>query len=94
MSGSWFTFILSEGLYLIFPQFQTKALLGINDIYVDATPGVTNHYQSEKSCIGNIATMSICRNMSHFQGEVQIESAKVDNLLANLHRYYKDIKMT
>jgi len=33
----------------------------------------------------------ICRNMSHFQDEVQLESNKVDNLLANLRRYYNNI---
>jgi hypothetical protein len=30
--------------------------------------------------------------MSQFQDEIQLESNKVDNLLASLRRYYKDIK--
>jgi hypothetical protein len=81
----------SEGLYIVFPDFQTKAILGENDIYVDAIPSTSVQGLSALPP-KQLSTMSICRNMSHFENEVQKESVKVDNLLAILRRYYPDIK--
>jgi len=79
-----------EGLHILFPHFRTREILAVNDIYVDATPCVSTSVQSETDT-RPISTMSICRNMSRFQDEVQLESNKVDNLLANLRRYYNNI---
>jgi len=81
----------SEGLYIVFPDFQTKAILGENDIYVDAIPGTSVQGLSALPP-KQLSTMSICRNMSHFENEVQKESVKVDHLLASLRCYYQDIK--
>jgi hypothetical protein len=81
----------SEGLFLVFPNFRSKAILGENDIYVDAVPCVTTAVYSDSTNNGD-STVSLCRNMSQFQDEIQLESNKVDNLLASLCRYYKDIK--
>jgi hypothetical protein len=80
----------SEGLFLVFPNFRSKAILG-DDIYVDAVPCVTTAVYSDSTNNGD-STVSLCRNMSQFQDEIQLESNKVDNLLASLCRYYKDIK--
>jgi hypothetical protein len=81
----------TEGFYIFYPQFQTRAVLGVYDIYIDATPCPSNNVQFETATMP-YSTMSICRNTSHFQDELQLASAKVDNLLANLHRYYNDVK--
>jgi hypothetical protein len=83
----------SEGLYIIFPKFQTKAILGENDIYVDAIPSTSTLIPGLSGIKSKpLPKMSIYQNMSHFENEVQKESAKVDKLLDNLHHYYQEIK--
>jgi len=37
-------------------------------------------------------SVPVCRSINHFSNEVKLESAKVDNLLAQLHRYYNEVK--
>jgi hypothetical protein len=69
-----------ESLFLQFPNFKTKALIGQNDIYLDAVPST--------SC-SNFATppfvdeqsRAACHSIKEFQDNVLQETEYIDNLL-------------
>jgi hypothetical protein len=89
----------AEGMFIIFPTFQTKAILGADDIYLDAAPAnstvIDNHTPDSKvySKIDSSDTMDIfCRNIKHFQSEIEHETKHIDNLLSSLQKCYKEIK--
>jgi hypothetical protein len=74
-----------EGMFIIFPTFQTKAILGTDDFYLDATPANstvldTHTLDSEVSSeINSSGTTDIfCRNIKHFQSEIEHETKRVD----------------
>jgi hypothetical protein len=87
-----------EGMFIIFPTFQTKAVLGTDDVYLDATPANstvldTHTLDSAVSSENSSGTTDIfCRNIKHFQSEIEQETKCVDNLLSSLRKYYKEIK--
>ncbi len=78
-----------------FPDFSTKAIIGHTDIYLNAHP-VSNSGKpmlDVSPCSPSVNNSTILsRHISQFQSDVKSESAKVDNLLASLRQYYKDIK--
>jgi hypothetical protein len=88
----------SEGLSIIFPDFQSKAIIGHDDIFLNATPlrseAIVFNGFSGSDCPSSEASSSLefSRHVTQFQKNVSLESSKVDNLLANLCQYYKDIK--
>jgi hypothetical protein len=67
-----------DGLYIIFPHFQTKAILGADNIYLDAVPA--NLDETSQTIIDNPSSASdpacanttdeFCRNVKQFQMEV------------------------
>jgi hypothetical protein len=78
---------------IIFPQFCTKATLGINDIYLDALP--LHHHQNIDSASSSVSTSQtdhFCRNLKDFTDDVTKETKYLDNLLKNLRQYYKEVK--
>ena len=85
-----------DGLNISFPDFSTKAIIGHTDIYLDAQPvldsGTITFSGPTCSSSTNDSSDPLCRHISQFHSDVTSESAKVDNLLANLRRYYKEIK--
>jgi hypothetical protein len=82
---------LIQGLFLQFPNFKTKALIGQHDIYLDAVPST--------SC-SNLATPPIvdeqsraaCHSIKDFQDNVLQETEYIDNLLHHLREYYRNVK--
>lgn len=86
-----------DGLSIIFPDFQTKALIGYNNIYLDAVP---SKHASVSPSILSASSMSpscgehqeFCRHINDFQFEIQLESKKVDHLLHQLRQYYHNVK--
>jgi hypothetical protein len=87
------------GLFIVFPEFKTKAIVGSDDIYLDTVPALnsdyTDHQYSESShqtYNNNIHATSFCWNMKVFQDNVSQECNKLDNLLSSLRQYYKDVK--
>jgi hypothetical protein len=85
-----------DGLFILFPTFRTKAILGTDDIYLDAAPF---HLPSDQvDCNSSIGgdfddnTSIFCRNVKRFQTEVEQESKNLDNIMKHLRRYYKEIK--
>jgi len=86
-----------DGLSIIFPEFITKALIGYNDIYLNATPkpklsgSQPLNSSGDNSHHSDIAS-TLCCHMSDFQCALTSESTKVDNILHRLHQYYQDVK--
>ena len=88
----------TDGLSIIFPDFASKAIIGSDDIYLDASPFQNVASISDvnaplvSSNSGPSSNDDFCRHMTQFQNDVSIELGKVDNLLHHLQEYYKDIK--
>jgi hypothetical protein len=78
-----------DGPEIIFPHFKTKAILGNHDIYLDALPIYGADDQNGSSME---PTDVFCRNLKQFMNDVTQETKYLDNLLKNLHQYYKEIK--
>jgi len=77
-----------DGLQLVFPDFHTNAVLGLNDIYLDAVPlSALQHDDGVQE-----PTDNFCRNLKQFTTEVTQETKYLDNLLKSLRNYYKDVK--
>jgi hypothetical protein len=86
-----------DGMTIIFPTFQTKAILGHDDIYLNATPfNVPSISMDPESVLSSSSSTSapsnFCRHVTQFQDEVSSEVKKVDNLLVRLCQYYNDVK--
>jgi hypothetical protein len=77
-----------DGLQIVFPDFHTKAVLGINDIYLDAVP-LTNLYDNAAV---QEPTDHFCQSLKQFTTEVMQETKYLDNLLKSLRQYYKEVK--
>jgi hypothetical protein len=81
-----------SGLHLVFPHFQAEALVGKDDIYIQATPHADNSPDltylnlPEDQCFGSLS--ACCRNISSFD----IELSKSPNILQSLCQYYTVIK--
>jgi hypothetical protein len=88
-----------DGLSIIFRTFTTKALIGQNDIYLDAVPIHTTSIlqdQVDSSLNSSISSLdkhsNYCHHVMQFQNDVASESKKVDNLLCQLRQYYQNVK--
>jgi len=83
-----------EGLLIFFPGFETKAIVGTHDIYLDAVPCHQNNTTVSSTVNADILQekSSVCHHISQFQSEIDIESSKVDNILRSLRRYYNEVK--
>jgi ribosomal protein S15P/S13E len=82
----------TDGLSIIFPDFESKALIGSDDIYLDATPFQDTASISSSTDPVISSGDEFCRHITQFQNDVTIESSKVDNLLNHLRQHNKDIK--
>jgi hypothetical protein len=82
-----------KGLYLQFPNFQTKAMIGEDDIYLDMLPMKASK-RSISSTLSNIPSNStnFCRNITQLSSDIQIETDKIGNILKELRRYYGLVK--
>ncbi len=70
-----------DGLYIVFPDFKTKALLGHDDVYLDAVPVTFDDIcpdsvvpptpTASNNCL--LTTDTFCRNVKQFHDEVAQE---------------------
>ncbi len=81
------------GLYINFPDFQTKAIIGSDDIYLDALPARVDlsGHQSESN-FGLASDSPTCKHITQLSDPITIESKKDNNLLMNLRQYYDKVK--
>lgn len=86
-----------DGFHIIFPTFCTKAILGIDDVYLAGIPAnlepnnptSTNIYLPTQS---HLVIKVDCRPVTQIDTTASIASKKEDNLLCNLRQYYDDVK--
>jgi hypothetical protein len=80
------------GLIIQFPSFNTKALIGQNDVYIDALPIPTKEglpvSVTPLVSSSTMETVPFCRNIKQFQDDLHQETTHLDNLLYHLHQYY------
>jgi hypothetical protein len=79
------------GLFLIFPQLQTQAIIGKDDLYLDAHP-LVSFSSNDSSSHDSTSTSVNCRDIKSLQEDVLQETDYLDHLLHSLHRYYTTIK--
>jgi hypothetical protein len=80
------------GLIIQFPSFDTKALIGQNDVYIDALPIPTKEglpvSVTPLVSSSTMDTVPFCRNIKQFQNNLHQVTTQLDNLLYHLHQYY------
>lgn len=87
-------------VFINFPDFQTQAIIGKDDVYIDAVPLVSNENETfdDDSPSDELFKPSetlkdpFCRKITQFQEELSQETEHLDNILRNLQRYYKEVK--
>jgi hypothetical protein len=82
-----------NGLFVIFPNFRTKAIIGRDDINLDFQPlkGGSSEEMSEDTSI-NSPSLEKCYHVTTFQQDVDQEITYLDNLIQNLRDYYYVVK--
>ena len=80
-----------SGLFLQFPAFEMKAIVGQNDLYLDATP-LRSILDSNVASHVTDCSHSVCCNLFAFQEEINQETNRLDNLLLSLSQYYDTVK--
>ncbi len=81
------------GLFLTFPTFSTKAIIGEHDIYLDPSLGHNVDLSYLQSPLASsLSSASICRALTQVDNNPNIKPTKQDHLLNQLCQYYKDIK--
>jgi len=80
------------GLFLKFPTFTTKALIGRDDIYLDVVPGSHTLIAAHLPNSFTSTSVPVCQKLSDFQTDLQSESSYLDLLLEKLREYYTTIK--
>jgi hypothetical protein len=82
-----------QGLYITFPTFKSKAIIGHSNIYLDATPYLADSNSSFQDHPVSSTFDASSPLVAKLQSGIQQETAKLDNLLLDLHRYYNEFKM-
>jgi len=80
-----------EGLFLTFPSFKTKAIIGDNDIYLDALPLSMSTMIDCQVPFQDEQHRTACRNMKQFQENILQEQEHLDNILHHLQLYYQSV---
>ncbi len=81
-----------KGLYIIFPSFKTKAIIGSHDIYLDATPLSSEGVSNECSSPLRPIPVSVCHDLTVFQNDIKLETDRLDTILRDLRQYFTDVK--
>lgn len=80
--------ISDQGLFLLFPTFKTKAIIGAHDIYLNAFPSKSDATSSDFQPL-DISSTSL--GVTQLQKGIDLEIRKLDNLLVDLHKYYNSV---
>jgi len=83
----------ADGLYLKFPNFATKTIVGAADIYLDAQPHPENpnyQYVLPSSSTDAIVPLVYCQHTT--VTDIESSSKSSDNLLKSLRQYYSEVK--
>jgi hypothetical protein len=80
------------GLYINFPGFTSRAVLGDHDIYLDASPVYAGESVIKPTLASFVSNPTVCRSMTQNDKNKIIQPTKKDHLLAQLRQYYKEVK--
>jgi len=83
-----------HGLFIRFPDFQTKAIIGQDDIHLNMVPvsvGTTPSLDINLSQSPS-ASSDFCRNVTQLTSDINTESRKLDSILHDLRNYYALVK--
>lgn len=81
-----------EGLFLNFPNFRTKAIIGQDDIYLDALPLYLSSTFQPVLSFQDEQSLLTCRHMKEFQENVLQETEYLDNILHQLRLFYQMVR--
>ncbi len=81
-----------DGLYITFPSFRTKAIIGQHDIYLDAKLLSCDATAENITTTSSMFSDSFCQNIAQLQSNIQEETDHLDNILLKLRRYYNEVK--
>jgi len=81
-----------KGLFLQFPDFRTKAVIGSDELYLDALPLNMSLLEEPTIPFQDEQARLTCRHMQQFQDRVLQETEHIDNILHLLHLSYQNIK--
>jgi hypothetical protein len=87
----------ADGLSLVFPMFRTTAIIGTDDIYLDATPVNFTSFSMNQESIGSNTSSSplsstfLCHHVTQIQDQLSSELEKDDNVILHLCQYYNDV---
>jgi hypothetical protein len=81
------------GLIIQFPDFNTKALIGKNDVYIDTLPTSNNTALLDADDqplynVPNLDMVPFCHNIKQFQDDLHQETIYLDSLLHHPRQYY------
>jgi hypothetical protein len=82
-----------DGLFIIFPTFCTKAIIGTDDIYLDFHPITVNNsdVMSDYTSIDS-PSLEKCSHIPAFQKQMDQEISSLDHLLQTLRDYFNVVK--
>jgi hypothetical protein len=82
------------GLFIRFLDFQTKATIGKDDIYLNMVPVSVETAPSLDIIFSESPSDSsdFCRNVTQLTSDINTESRKLDNILHDLCNYYASVK--
>jgi hypothetical protein len=81
------------GLYLQFPTFNTKAIVGSDDIYLDMVPSSVEIPTIDTSTIpANSDPSLFCHHTNKLHDNSNIENDQLDNIVRDLRQYYHSMK--
>jgi hypothetical protein len=82
-----------NGLFVVFPAFRTKAIIGRDDIYLDFQPlkSVHSEHMSEYTSI-NSPSLEKCSHVTTFQQDLDQEITYLNNLIQSLQDNYNVVK--
>jgi hypothetical protein len=82
-----------NGLFVKFPHFQTKAIIGGDDIYLDMIPVVSDSKLFHNSTVAEPEISSnFYRQITQLTSDINVETEKIDNIVQDLRKYYSTIK--
>jgi hypothetical protein len=80
-----------KGLFLTFPSFSSKAIVGSDDIYLDMTPCLSENHSGNASSTPLDLESTFCRDITQ-RDHLSDDTCKHDNILKELRCYYQDVK--
>jgi len=82
-----------NGLFIKFPQFCTKAIIGDDGIYLDMVPAdLSNMNNSSFDTTAKVDTSDFCRHTTQLNSDIQKETIHLNNILKDLRQYYASVK--